>query len=81
MPTRSVAVPAVMHGMVEGFAALSHPSPSFCLLCSGRDRHICAVSEPRRSVVAASCAQEAKKLFEEKFKSGKNRWFFSKLRF
>jgi large subunit ribosomal protein L27e len=25
--------------------------------------------------------QEAKKLFEEKFKSGKNRWFFTKLRF
>jgi large subunit ribosomal protein L27e len=24
---------------------------------------------------------EAKKLLEEKFKSGKNRWFFSKLRF
>jgi large subunit ribosomal protein L27e len=28
-----------------------------------------------------ACAQEAKKLFEEKFKTGKNRWFFSKLRF
>jgi hypothetical protein len=26
-------------------------------------------------------AQEAKKLFEEKFKTGKNRWFFSKLKF
>jgi len=25
--------------------------------------------------------KEAKKLLEEKFKSGKNRWFFSKLRF
>jgi large subunit ribosomal protein L27e len=25
--------------------------------------------------------KEAKKLFEEKFKSGKNRWFFTKLRF
>jgi hypothetical protein len=25
--------------------------------------------------------QEAKKLFEEKFKGGKNRWFFTKLRF
>eukprot|EP00884_Botryococcus_braunii_P020971 jgi/Botrbrau1/7558/Bobra.0159s0008.1 len=25
--------------------------------------------------------QEAQKLLEEKFKSGKNRWFFSKLRF
>ena len=24
---------------------------------------------------------EAKKLLEEKFKSGKNRWFFTKLRF
>ena len=27
------------------------------------------------------CAQEAKKLMEEKFKTGKNRWFFTKLRF
>ena len=26
-------------------------------------------------------AQEAKKLLEEKFKTGKNRWFFTKLRF
>lgn len=25
--------------------------------------------------------KEAKKLLEEKFKSGKNKWFFSKLRF
>lgn len=25
--------------------------------------------------------KEAKKLLEEKFKSGKNRWFFTKLRF
>jgi hypothetical protein len=25
--------------------------------------------------------QEAKKLLEEKFKTGKNRWFFTKLRF
>jgi hypothetical protein len=25
--------------------------------------------------------QEAKKLLEDKFKTGKNRWFFSKLRF
>jgi hypothetical protein len=25
--------------------------------------------------------QAAKGLFEEKFKSGKNRWFFTKLRF
>jgi hypothetical protein len=24
---------------------------------------------------------QAKKLFEEKFKTGKNRWFFNKLRF
>jgi large subunit ribosomal protein L27e len=34
-------------------------------------------------VCAAHChhLQEAKKLFEEKFKSGKNRWFFTKLRF
>lgn len=25
--------------------------------------------------------QEAKKLLEEKFKTGKNRWFFTKLKF
>jgi len=25
--------------------------------------------------------QEASKIFEEKFKTGKSRWFFSKLRF
>ena len=25
--------------------------------------------------------EEAKKIFEEKFKTGKNRWFFTKLRF
>jgi hypothetical protein len=29
----------------------------------------------------AAPLQEAKKLLEEKFKTGKNRWFFSKLRF
>jgi hypothetical protein len=37
-----------------------------------------------RGGCALRCAflvQEAKKLLEEKFKSGKNRWFFSKLRF
>ena len=28
-----------------------------------------------------ACVQECKKLLEEKFKTGKNRWFFSKLRF
>jgi hypothetical protein len=27
------------------------------------------------------CAQESKKLLEEKFRTGKNRWFFNKLRF
>lgn len=32
-------------------------------------------------VVLICTPQEAKKLFEEKFKSGKNRWFFTKLRF
>ena len=27
------------------------------------------------------CLQEVKKLMEEKFKTGQNKWFFSKLRF
>jgi hypothetical protein len=31
--------------------------------------------------LVACCPQECKKLLEEKFKTGKNRWFFSKLRF
>jgi large subunit ribosomal protein L27e len=32
-------------------------------------------------VARGSQPQEAKKLLEEKFKTGKNRWFFTKLRF
>ncbi len=37
-----------------------------------------SVENPTAKVEAA---KEAKKLLEEKFKSGKNRWFFTKLRF
>jgi len=33
------------------------------------------------STKKVEAAKEAKKLLEEKFKTGKNRWFFSKLRF
>lgn len=33
------------------------------------------------STKRAEAGKEAKKLLEEKFKSGKNRWFFTKLRF
>lgn len=32
-------------------------------------------------VFVCSSLQECKKVLEEKFKSGKNRWFFTKLRF
>ena len=38
-----------------------------------------AKSEPY--LTSRRTAQEAKKLLEEKFKTGKNRWFFTKLRF
>lgn len=40
----------------------------------------CAVcsSEPQKNI---TLSQEAKKLMEEKFKTGTNKWFFSKLRF
>jgi len=31
--------------------------------------------------MAHCCVQASKPLFEDKFKTGKNRWFFSKLRF
>lgn len=33
------------------------------------------------AIMMACAQQEAKKLLEEKFKTGKNRWFFTKLRF
>ena len=32
-------------------------------------------------ILMKSVLQEANKVFEEKFKTGKSRWFFTKLRF
>ncbi len=40
-----------------------------------------AVKAAAASAWLLGCLQASKTLFEEKFKSGKNRWFFSKLRF
>ncbi len=40
-----------------------------------------AAALTRPVLCTAAALQEAKKLLEEKFKSGKNRWFFTKLRF
>lgn len=45
------------------------------ILLALRAQFLCA------TLHAHDVPQEAKKLLEEKFKTGKNRWFFTKLRF
>ena len=45
--------------------------------CASWGLNLCGCGLSARGGVS----QEANKLMEEKFKSGKNRWFFSKLRF
>jgi len=55
--------------------------PTLCTIDVWATLHGPGVRVARQEGLKAIAMQEAKKLLEEKFKTGKNRWFFTKLRF
>lgn len=66
----------MLHGLVSVRHLLHGQAPAARLGCLPAD---CADTCLRAR--ARAWLQECKKVLEEKFKSGKNRWFFTKLRF
>ena len=48
-----------------------------------RTARLAPITEPSPCLSARGppCNRQAKRLFQEKFQTGKNRWFFNKLRF
>jgi hypothetical protein len=66
---------------------LEHPQPLTCMVaCLGSPvlLRIFSFTFSSHALIMPPCPslfQECKKMLEEKFKTGKNRWFFSKLRF
>ncbi len=55
------------------------------LQCNGQSYSLCSIFKGALQNLSKhdndDLLQEAKKLMEEKFKTGTNKWFFSKLRF